>query len=92
MQDTKKIIERYNCDEVMDDISFWEGLLDVIEEIDSMSKREHEKCLFGIIQREMSEGRTERRQVLKVLLVDPLRRENLRKAIKSGRIYDSVPA
>lgn len=84
--------ERYSCDEVMDNISFWEGLLDVIEEIDDMSKRQREKCLAGIIKREMLEGRTWRRQILKILLVDPLRREKLREAIKNGKIYDPTPA
>ena len=88
----KSIVERYNYDEVMDDISFWEGLLDVIEKIDGMSKRKREKCLAGIIKREISDGRTARRQILKLLLVDPLRREKLREVIKSGRIYDPIPA
>lgn len=88
----KNITERYSCDEVMDDISFWEGLYDVIEEIDGMPKRKREKCLAGIIKREISKGKTWRRQVLKILLVDPSRREKLREAIKSGRIYDPVSA
>ncbi|MEI6831318.1 MAG: hypothetical protein WCK61_01275 [Candidatus Omnitrophota bacterium] len=92
MQNTKDIIERYACDKVMDNISFWEGLLDVIEAIDRMSERRREKCLAGIIKREISEGRTERRQIIKVLLVDPSRREKLRETIKSGEIYNSVSA
>jgi len=81
---------RYNCDDVMDNISFWEELLNVVEEIEGMSKREREKCLFRVIKRDMSEGPHWQRQILKILLVDPLRRDNLKEAIKSGRIYDSM--
>lgn len=81
---------RYNCDEVMDDICFWEELLDIIEEIDAMSERKREKCLTRIIKREISNGKTWRRQVLKILLVDPLRREKCREAIKSGKVYDPI--
>jgi hypothetical protein len=79
---------RYNCDEVMDDISFWEELLDVIEEIEGMSKREREKCLFRVIERDMSEGPHWQRLILKILLTDPKRRRKVREAIKSGRVYD----
>jgi len=79
----------YNCDEVMDDISFWEELLDVIEEIEGMSKREREKCLFRVIKRDTTEGPHWQRFILKILLTDSKRRRKAREEIKSGRIYNS---
>ncbi len=79
---------RYNCNEVMDDISFWEELLDVIEEIEGMSKRERGKHLFDIVKRDISEGTHWQRQILKILLTDSERRKKLRDAIKSGKVYE----
>jgi len=89
MQNTKDIIERCACDEVMDNISFWEGLLDVIEAIGRMSNKRREKCLFGVVKREMLEGKTWRRQILKICLTDNEKRRRVEKEIRSGRIYNS---
>lgn len=87
----KDVVERYSCDEVMDDISFWEELLNVIEEIEGMSKREREKCLFRVIKKDMSEGQHWQRQILKICLTDPKKRRKVREEIKSGRVYDPTP-
>lgn len=88
MQNAKKTIKGYNCDEVMENVSFWEELRDVLEEIEIMSQKELEKCLFDIVQKEMSEGMTWQRQTLKVSLTNPERRKHILEAIKSGKVYE----
>jgi hypothetical protein len=53
-----------------------------------MPNKKREKCLFGIVKREMSEGRTWRRQILKICLTDNKKRREVGEAIRSGRVYN----
>lgn len=69
------------------DFLFWEGLLEVIKAIETFSLKAKKDYLWELKEREVKEGKSWRRQIIKMLLLEPEKRSKVKEAIISGKIY-----
>lgn len=74
-------------DQQLNDVVFCETLLGAILEIESMSQEEQHEYLKYINCRELTEGRTVERTLIKLALIDPVAREEVKQQLKSGKVY-----
>ena len=69
------------------DFLFWEGLLEVIKAIETFSLKAKKDYLWELKEREVKEGCTWRRKIIKILLLEPERRNKVKEAIINGKVY-----
>jgi hypothetical protein len=68
---------------VNDDV-LWQELIQIAKEIDNWADKQRKTYLYEVTQREFSEGKTWRRQMIKLLIVNPEKRKEFLELAKSG--------
>jgi hypothetical protein len=70
---------------VNDDV-LWQELFQIAKEIDNWTDKQRKNYLYEVIQREFSEGKIWRRQMIKLLIVNPEKRKDFISKAEKGEI------
>ncbi|MBU1121616.1 MAG: hypothetical protein KKF54_02825 [Candidatus Omnitrophica bacterium] len=62
-------------------------LLEIAEAIERWTIPQRKDYLFGLIQREFKEGKTLRRNLVKIMLINNKKRQRFIRLVKSGKIH-----
>lgn len=73
--------------EGLEDLLFWEELKDITEQIETMNEEQRKDYLFEMTKRELTEGRSWQRNLIKRILLFPDKRQDLLNALKRGDFY-----
>lgn len=73
--------------EDLEDLMFFEELKNIAEQIDTMSEEHRKTYLYEMTERELTEGASWKRNLLKQIILFPDKRKSLITAIKSGYFY-----